>query len=272
MVESGSTSAPALGDCEITVSAGYWSVDLDLVVASSPRSARVCLASARVMPLSSGTSTPSGAGCRLRLGLGVFRGNLGRRWGGVGLGVGGGGVGNASGGNQEDDADSGGDQDAATALGLRLGRGGAGSPLADRVMPGCWCAPGADWWGHRPRRGWIVEGGVGDVDMGSAPLPDVPASRAGASTRPRAAPGHPPSHRVGWRPGGHRSSASAGLPQDHVGLGVQSPSLAGMSERVATRAPSSACDGGPAHSAAGQDRVAGGTSAHPGMRVAPGGD
>jgi hypothetical protein len=48
-VVSGSTQAPALGDCEITVSAGSWSVNLYLVVAFRPRSARVCLASARVM-------------------------------------------------------------------------------------------------------------------------------------------------------------------------------------------------------------------------------
>jgi hypothetical protein len=33
MVVSGSTSAPALGDWEITVPAGYWSVDRYLIVA-----------------------------------------------------------------------------------------------------------------------------------------------------------------------------------------------------------------------------------------------
>ena len=43
-----------------------------------------------------------------------------------------------------------------------------------------------------------------------------------------------------------------------------------MPAGVAAKAPPSACDGGPAHSAAGQDRVAGATDAHPGMRVAPG--
>ena len=205
-VVSGSTQAPALWDCEITVSAGYWSVDLYLVVASSPRSATICSASARVMPTSVGTSTLSGSGCRL--GLRVLLGRIGWRglvitrrvgWAGAGGGrwgggrpiVDGGAVGNDPRGDQEDDADGGGEQDAATALGLRPGRGGAGSPLADRVVAGCGCAPGAGRWGHQARRGWFVEGGVGDVDMCSAPLPVVPARRAGTRTRPRAAPPHP---------------------------------------------------------------------------------
>jgi hypothetical protein len=51
---SGSTLAPALRDWEITVPARYWAVDLYLVVAVRPRSARVRLALVSVRPTSVG--------------------------------------------------------------------------------------------------------------------------------------------------------------------------------------------------------------------------
>jgi hypothetical protein len=55
MVVSGRTPAPAFRDCEITVPAGYRAVDLYLIVALSPRSARVSFALASFIPTSLGT-------------------------------------------------------------------------------------------------------------------------------------------------------------------------------------------------------------------------
>jgi hypothetical protein len=63
----------------------------------------------------------------------------------------------------------------------------------------------------------------------------VVGRRAGAGTRPRAAPGRPPPHRVGGDQGGHRSSVWAACRKARSALACRRPSRAGRPAGVAAQ-------------------------------------
>ena len=125
------------------------------------------------------------------------------------------------------------------------------------------CHGGGGWmgcdgvgWVGRASWSWLSAGVVQRCRTAVQARPRRPGHgrRAAAGTRPHRRSRSAPTAAGGWRPGGHRSSASAACPKARSAAGVQSPAALAGQTALGSGAPPSACNGGPAHSAAGQDR------------------